>query len=108
MPFTADAMEHSQVTEEGDRLTFVTPKAYSLSMTEADMGKAVQHALGKSMRVTITFGQPVLSDAPAAPKAKAPVGDAEVSERALSHPEVQKFQELFPDAQVRAVRNLKE
>ena len=108
MPFTADALEHSHVTEEGDGLTFVTPKEYSLSMTEGDLKKAVEHALGKSMRVKITFGQPVLSDTPAAPKAKAPVGDAEVSERALSHPEVQKFQELFPDAQVRAVRNLKE
>ncbi|MEO8128894.1 MAG: DNA polymerase III subunit gamma/tau [Bryobacteraceae bacterium] len=108
MPFTADALEHSQVTAEGDGITFLTPKEYSLSMTEADMRKAIQHALGKPMRVKITFGQPVLSDAPAAPKAKAPVGEEEVSQRALSHPEVQKFQELFPDAQVRAVRNLKE
>ena len=108
LPFTADALEHSHVTEEGDGLTFVTPKEYSLSMTEGDLKKAVQHALGKSMRVKIIFGQPVLSDAPAAPGPKAPVGDEEVSQRALSHPEVQKFQELFPDAQVRAVRNLKE
>jgi len=108
MPFTADALEHSQVTEEGDGLTFLTPKEYSLSMTEADMRKAVQHAMGKPMRVKITFGQPVLSDTPMAPKAKAPLGEEEVSQRALSHPEVQKFQELFPNAQVRAVRNLKE
>ena len=77
-------------------------------MTEGDLKKAVQHALGKSMRVKIIFGQPVLSDAPAAPGPKAKLGDEEVSQRALSHPEVQKFQELFPDAQVRAVRNLKE
>ena len=108
MPFTADALEHSQIGEEGDGLTFVTPKEYSLSMTEGYMKKAVQHALGKPMRVKIAFGQPVIGDAPAAPRAKAPVGDEEVSQRALSHPEVQKFQELFPDAQVRAVRNLKE
>ncbi len=108
MPFTADALEHSQVSEEGDGLTFVTPKEYSLSMTEGDMKKAVHRALGKPMRVKIAFGQPVLSDAPAAPRAKAPVGDEEVSQRALSHPEVQKFQELFPDAHVRAVRDLKE
>jgi hypothetical protein len=31
----------------------------------------------------------------------------DVSERALAHPEVKRFQETFPDAQVRAVRNLK-
>ncbi len=108
MPFTADALEHSQVSAEGDGLTFVTPKEYSLSMTEGDMKKAVQHAMGRPMRVKIVFGQPMMSDAPAAPRAKAALGDEEVSQRALSHPEVQKFQELFPDAQVRAVRNLKE
>jgi hypothetical protein len=32
----------------------------------------------------------------------------EAADRALAHPEVQRFQELFPDSQVRAVRNLKE
>jgi hypothetical protein len=108
MPFTADALEHSQITGEGDGIALVTPKEYSLSMTEADMRKAAQHALGKPVRVKITFGQPVLTDAPSAPRAKAPPGDEEVSQRALSHPDVQRFQELFPDAQVRAVRNLKE
>jgi DNA polymerase-3 subunit gamma/tau len=108
MPFTADALEHSQVTAEGDGVALVTPKEYSLSMTEADMRKAAQHALGKPVRVKITFGQPVLTDAPNVPRAKAPQGDEEVSQRALSHPDVQRFQELFPDAQVRAVRNLKE
>jgi hypothetical protein len=50
----------------------------------------------------------VLTGEPATPKVKAPVGDEEVSQRALSNPDVQRFQELFPDAQVRAVRNLKE
>jgi hypothetical protein len=29
-------------------------------------------------------------------------------ERALEHPGVKRFQELFPDAQVRTVRNLNE
>jgi hypothetical protein len=32
----------------------------------------------------------------------------DVSARALTHPEVRRFQEMFPDAQVRVVRNLKE
>ena len=32
----------------------------------------------------------------------------EAADRALGHPEVQRFQELFPDSQVRAVRNLRE
>jgi hypothetical protein len=40
-------------------------------------------------------------------KTAAPAKD-EAAERALSHPDVKRFQELFPESQVRAVRNLKE
>ena len=40
--------------------------------------------------------------------AKAPVKADEAAERALAHPEVKRFQELFPESQVRQVRNLKE
>jgi len=108
MPFTADALEESQIIEEGDGISVIAPKSCSLAMTEGDMRKAAQHAMGRPVRVKITFGQPVLSDAPPVQKAKAPAGEDEVSQRALSHPDVQRFQELFPDAQVRAVRNLKE
>jgi len=55
------------------------------------------------MRVRITFSEPAAVEAP---KVR-PVQD-DVAERALSHPEVRRFQEMFPDAQVRVVRNLKE
>ena len=34
--------------------------------------------------------------------------NTEFNERALEHPGVKRFQELFPDAHVRTVRNLKE
>jgi len=34
--------------------------------------------------------------------------DDEVSARALEHPEVKRFQELFPDSHVRTVRNLRD
>jgi len=53
------------------------------------------------MRIKIALGKPAEV---AAPLAKPP---DDVSERALAHPEVKRFQETFPDAQVRAVRNLK-
>jgi hypothetical protein len=43
-----------------------------------------------------------------AKKAPEPAKTDEASERALAHPEVKRFQELFPESQVRAVRNLKE
>ncbi len=100
---TADAIEHSEVAESNGKLTFVTPEDYRLFMNEKDILKVVQKVAGRPMRVKTTFGQPNVASAP---KLKPPPDD--VSERALSHPEVRRFQEMFPDAQVRVVRNLKE
>ncbi len=103
MQFTADAVEHSAVTESGGELQFITPEEFRLAMNEKDILKVVQKIAGRPMRIKTTFGEP--DRAAAAPLAK-PKDD--VSERALGHPEVKRFQELFPDAQVRVVRNLKE
>ena len=103
MQFTADAIEHSHVTESRGELQFVTPEEFALAMNEKDILKAVQKIAGKPMRIKIKLGTP---DAGPAPAIQKPAGDAE--ERALSHPEVRRFQEIFPDAQVRVVRNLKE
>ena len=102
MQFTADAVEHSQITEVNGELQFVTPEEFGLSMNEKDILKVVQKIAGRPMRIKITLGKP---DAVAAPIAK-PKDD--VTERALADPEVKRFQETFPDAQVRVVRNLKE
>ena len=102
MQFTADAMEHSEITEANGELQFVTPEEFSLAMNEKDILKVVQKIAGRPMRIRIVLGTP---NAVAAPLAK-PKDD--VSERALAHPDVKRFQELFPDAQVRAVRDLKQ
>jgi DNA polymerase-3 subunit gamma/tau len=102
MQTTADAIGHSEVAESNGKLTFLTPDDYRLFMNEKDILKIVQKVAGRPMRFEIAFGTPQVS---AAPLAK-PKDD--VSERALAHPEVKRFQELFPDAQVRQVRNLKE
>ncbi len=98
---TADAIEHSEVAESNGKLTFVTPEDYRLFMNEKDILKVVQKVAGRAMRFEITFGTP---------QAGAPVAKAkdDVAERALAHPEVKRFQETFPDAQVRVVRNLRE
>ena len=103
MQFTADAVEHSTVIEARGELHFMTPEEFALAMNEKDILKAVQKIAGKPMRVKIKLGTP---EAGAAPALNKPSDDA--AERALSHPEVQRFQEIFPDAQVRVVRNLKE
>src|SRR5579883_3362635 len=101
MQFTADAVEHSTVSESRGELHFVTPEEFSLAMNEKDILKAVQKIAGKPLRIKIKLGAPE-----AAPAIAKPAGDAE--QRALEHPEVRRFQEIFPDAQVRVVRNLKE
>jgi DNA polymerase III subunit gamma/tau len=102
MQTTADAIEHSQIVESGGKLNFVTPDDYRLFMNEKDILKIIQKVAGSQMRFEITYGTPQATGAPLAkPK-------DDVSERALAHPEVRRFQELFPDAQVRQVRNLKQ
>ena len=71
-------------------------------MSEKDIQKALQQVAGRPLRVHVQIGQPPAPSAPIEKKLD------DVSERALAHPDVRRFQELFPDAQVRAVRNLKE
>jgi DNA polymerase-3 subunit gamma/tau len=106
MQFTADAVEHSQVTESNGELQFVTPEEFSLAMNEKDILKVVQKITGRPMRIKIALGKPDAVAVPGLLQRDKPKDD--VSERALAHPEVRRFQELFPDAQVRVVRNLKE
>jgi DNA polymerase III subunit gamma/tau len=103
MQFTADAIEHSHIAEVNNELHFTTPEEFKLAMSEKDILKIVQKVAGRPMRVKTTFGE---TNGTSIPKPK-PLPD-DVSERALSHPEVRRFQEMFPDAQVRVVRNLKE
>jgi DNA polymerase-3 subunit gamma/tau len=105
MTFTADAVEHSQITEVNGELQFLTPEDDRLAMNEKDIGRAVQQVAGRPMKIKIRFGTAGEQTAPPQPMTK-PKDD--VSERALGHPEVRRFQEMFPDAQVRTVRNLKE
>jgi hypothetical protein len=63
--------------------------------------------LGKPVRVKFEVGES--SNQAAAPvPARAAGEDTELRDRALSHPGVKRFQELFQDAQVRTVRNLNE
>jgi DNA polymerase-3 subunit gamma/tau len=104
MTFTADAIEHSQIAEANGELQFLTPEEFRLAMSEKDIGSAVQQLAGRPMRLKIRFGNP---GEQAAPQSIAKPKD-DVAERALAHPEVRRFQEMFPDAQIRTVRNLKE
>ena len=105
MQFTADALETSSVADEGAFIAIVTEPLNKLSMKEADIQKVLGGIGLGAKRVTITFGAPA---AAAVPLEKKKLIEDEETERALDHPEVQRFQQLFKDSQVRTVRNLKE
>ena|SRR5579884_2498059 len=107
MTFTADAVQHSEVTEAGGEIRFLAPEDARLSMDARDLQRAVNQAAGRPMKVSVSFGSPQAKPVAAAAPAAKPTED-ELTERAMAHPDVQRFRELFPDAHVRAVRNLKD
>jgi DNA polymerase-3 subunit gamma/tau len=100
----ADAVEHSQVVENGAELKFTTSKSYVLYLKDNSVAAAARELFGKPMRISIA-----VSDDGAAPAPVAPAKESEDSaaSRALANPEVQRFREIF-GGEVRKVRNLKE
>ena len=100
----ADAVGHSEVAETPAEITFTAPKMYQMFLKGQEFEAAVRRVAGRTVRITLKVGEA----AAAAPAVKAPVKTDEAAERALAHPEVKRFQELFPESQVRQVRNLKE
>ena len=103
MPYTADAVEHSEVVEVKGELQFTTPKDLSISMQADEINQAVRQIIGKPLKIKITIGDVAVQEKVPAPAAQAD----DVSRRALSHPEVQRFRDLL-GGEVRTVRNLKE
>src|SRR5262249_34178372 len=99
----ADAVTHSEVSESPNEIVFTAPKMYQLCLKRPELEATVKKLLGRPVKLTIRVGE-VAAAAPVA----APVLNDDASSRALEHPEVKRFQEMFPEAQVRAVRNLKE
>jgi len=102
LQYTADAVEHSRITEVGEELHFETPKDFRLSMKAPDLQKALEHLGASTLKIRITF-----TEKPAPEKAAPTLQPNELTERALSHPEVKRFLETF-GGQVRQVRDLRE
>jgi DNA polymerase-3 subunit gamma/tau len=104
MKVSADALHPAEVTLEGSDLRIRVPKAFQLALRDGALAKAAQKLAGRPVRVAIETTTTAATE-----KEKEPAqGNAEFHERALEHPGVKRFQELFPDAHVRTVRNLKE
>lgn len=102
LQFSADAMAESSVAMVNNELVITTAKKFQLDLGRDEISSALKH-LGLNLRFKVVFGEVKA----AAPIAKPAPKEDEVTERALNHPDVQRFRELF-GGEVRNVRNLKE
>jgi DNA polymerase-3 subunit gamma/tau len=101
----ADAVENAAIEIAGAELTVVAAKSYALYFKDAGFESAVREVMGRPLRIKVTIGEtapssPAIHLAPSA-------GEDQATGRALAHPEVRRFQEVF-GGEVRKVRNLKE
>ncbi len=104
LAFSADAMAQADVALVNNELQITAPKQFQLDLGRDEIQTALKHLGFPALRFKVNFGEAKGAPAPVHPVA--PKAD-EVTERALAHPEVQRFRELF-GGEVRTVRNLKE
>ncbi|MDX2153849.1 MAG: DNA polymerase III subunit gamma/tau [Bryobacteraceae bacterium] len=104
-PMSADAVEAAEVVEGPAEWRFIAPAEYRLGIQDPSVEAAVRRLAGRAVKITFQAGVAV---ADSSEPRKTAAGENEVTERALSHPDVKRFQEMFPESQVRQVRNLKE
>jgi DNA polymerase-3 subunit gamma/tau len=107
---SAQAVDESEVLESAGAVEFVAPRSARMGLIAKDVEKALAQVLGRAVRVKVTITEEsAAAPAPArAPAAETAPGEDETSRRALGDPGVQRFQEMFPNSQVRGVRDLKE
>lgn len=108
--FSADAMESAAVAEAAGGVQITAAAADMLSLkTDKTLPKVVEQALGRPVKITFVTGDPgaaAQEDLPQKKKTLAGESEGGAEERARQHPEVQRFQELFPGSTIRAVRDL--
>ncbi len=111
LKMSADAVQHATARLEGAEVVFTTAKTFMLGLKDASVAKAAADVLGRpvKVRVEIDASMTAPSNTSELPTQNAsPPVENDCTQRALSHPGVKRFQELFPGAHVRAVRNLNE
>jgi len=108
MTFSADAIRNAEVSAEGGEVLIRAPKTMMLALKDPAVQRAAAQIAGRPVRVRLEVSESAAASAAPEATRNAAGGDAELRERALSHPGVKRFQEVFPGAQVRTVRNLNE
>ncbi|HEU5022623.1 MAG TPA: DNA polymerase III subunit gamma/tau [Bryobacteraceae bacterium] len=106
LQFSADAMGQSNAALVNNELLIQAPKQFQLDLGREEILAALKQLGYPTLRFKVAFGE-VTPSPSAKPAAKAAPAQDEVTERALNHPDVQRFRELF-GGEVRNVRNLKE
>jgi len=104
LQFSADAMLQSNAALVNNELIINAPKACQLDLGREEVSKALKQIGYPTLRFKVVFGD--VTPTAQSVKPVAPPKD-DVTERALNHPEVQKFRDMF-GGEVRNVRNLKE
>jgi len=101
----ADAVEVAAIQVNGAELAVNAAKSYALYFKDAAFETAVREVFGRPLKIKVTVGDtaPPAAPIPAAPGAS----EDQATSRALAHPEVRRFQEVF-GGEIRKVRNLKE
>ncbi|MGA3016468.1 MAG: DNA polymerase III subunit gamma/tau [Bryobacteraceae bacterium] len=104
----ADAVENARLAVTGSDLQVVSAKSYALYFRDRGFEEAVRECFGRPLRVRFEIGDAAPASTPAPASAPPAVTEDQTTSRALSHPEVQRFREVFPAGEIRKVRNLKE
>jgi len=108
LQFSADALMQCQVELKGAELVLTGPKGSLFSLRDPKVQTVAAQVAGKPVKVRLEAGEAAASSGVVTKSGNGKDTDSAVRERALEHPGVKRFQELFPDAQVRTVRNLNE
>ncbi len=105
--FSADAVHQSEVEFTGTELRIRAPRVFVMALKDPGVVKAASEIAQRTVKVTVEAASMIVTPPP--PAAEPPKAEnTAFTDRALSHPGVKKFQELFPGAHVRTVRNLNE
>ena len=107
LAFSADAVAQSTVTVQGEEVLIRAPKAMTLALRDNAVTKHAAAILGRPVKIRLEVSDVPTAAAVEPEPAVTPDAD-DLRTRALSHPGVKRFQELFPGAHVRAVRDLNE
>lgn len=102
--FSADAVAAAQIEEKPGVIRFLAPRAYTRPLQAKEVASAVHAVLGRAPKIEVIEDNSI-AVATAAPKAPS-IDDEALRAKALADPAVQLYQQMFPDAQLRGVKDL--